>query len=145
MVNNIQKIDALLNDVWNFQLILFGLAVTLFTVIYSFVITKRDELRSISDSIKNGDQTAAAKQKEIFAKNYILRLKKINNHLSTLIIATFLTSTLGWISERFISDCCFSLKKKILIILLSITLILLIAIFVQSYKIFKHYKESTKI
>lgn len=145
MVNDIQNINDLLNDIWNFQLILFGLAVTLFTVIYSFVITKRDELRSISDLIKNGDETVITKQKESFAKSYILRLKKINNYLSVLIIITFIISLIGWFSERFIPDCCFSLKKKTLIVLSILTLFTLVAIFYQSLKIFKHYKESTRV
>lgn len=145
MVNDISKINEVLNDVWNFQLILFGLAVTLFTVLYSFIITKRDELRNISDLIKNGDQSALTLQKENFAKNYILRLKKINNHLVILISVTFIFSFIGWITERFIPNSNFSLKFKILLILLIFTFLTLFAILIQSIKIFKHYKESTKI
>jgi hypothetical protein len=145
MVNDISKINEVLNDVWNFQLILFGLAVTLFTVLYSFIITKRDELRNISDLIKNGDQSALTLQKENFAKNYILRLKKINNHLVILISVTFIFSFIGWIAERFIPNSDFSFKLKILSILLIFTFLTLVAILIQSIKIFKHYKESTKI
>ncbi|RTZ09851.1 hypothetical protein EKM05_05980 [Flavobacterium sp. GSP27] len=142
---DIQKINILLNDMWNFQLILFGLAVTLFTVIYSFIISKRDELRSIADTIKNGEQTAMIKQKETFAKNYIIRLKKINNNLIILILTTFLFSFCSWFAERFISEYNFELKKYILLTLATSTIILLTLIAKQSYKIFLHYKESTKV
>jgi magnesium-transporting ATPase (P-type) len=145
MENDIQSINTLLNDIWNFQLILFGLAVTLFTVIYSFLIAKRDELRSISDSIKNGDTTAITKQKETFARKYILRLKKINNHISILVVTTFFISFIGWTSERFIFDCEINLKRNLLIILFVLTAITLFVVFYQSLKIFNHYKESTKI
>lgn len=142
---DIEKINALLNDIWNFQLLLFGLVVTLFTVIYSFIITKRDELRSIAYTIKSGDQTSILKQRETFAKNYIVRLKKINNHLIILILITFSVSLIGWLTERFISNCEVNLKKNILLILASLTSLVFIFISIQSYKIFIHYRESTKI
>lgn len=139
LVNNI------LNDIWNFQLVIFGLAVTLFTVLFSFVIAKRDELRSISELIKNGDNTISIKQKETFAIKYINRLKSINDNLLKLIIASFITSFLGWVSERFII-CEFSyIKFYALIILAIVTLIICVSIFIQSLKIVKYYKESTKI
>jgi len=145
MMIDIQKINILLNDIWSFQLILFGLAVTLFTVIYSFVINKRDELRSIANSIKDGDQTPILLQRQTFAKKYIVRLKNINNRLAILIILTFLIAFFGWISERFISDFKIELKKYIVYTLATITGFILIYVSIQSYKIFEHYKESTKI
>lgn len=145
MMTDINRINILLNDIWNFQLIIFGLAVTLFTVLYSFIIAKRDELREISELLKSGDQTIIIKPKEIFAKIYILKLKKINDHLFILIIVSFCTSLLGWISERFIPDCKIELKFYSLLFLLILTSLICIAIFIQSLKIYKHYKLSTQI
>jgi ABC-type iron transport system FetAB permease component len=145
MMNDIDSINTFLNDIWNFQLMLFGLSVTLFTVIFSFVIAKRDELRAISDLIKSGDQTIITKPKEIFAKNYILKLKKINDHITILIIVSLMTSLFGWFSERFISDCSIKLKFYILLFLITATSLTCIAILIQSRKIFKYYRESTNI
>ena len=47
-------LNNLLSDIGNFSLVVFGFTATLFTVIYSFIINKRENLKEISDKIKNG-------------------------------------------------------------------------------------------
>ena len=46
----------------------------------NIVTMKRDELKSISEQIKNGDKSLTLIQKERFAIKYISRLKKFNTN-----------------------------------------------------------------
>lgn len=48
-------LNNILGDIGNFSLVIFGFTATLFTVIYSFTINKRENLKEISDKIKNGE------------------------------------------------------------------------------------------
>jgi hypothetical protein len=144
LLNDITKINSLLNDVWNFQLVIFGLSVTLFTLLYSFIIVKREELKNISNQIKSNQSQPSTFQKESFAKNYIIKLKKINQKLLILIVVSFVTSFFGWVVERFVSDCSIELKRNLMLMLSIFTFIILILVFIQFKKIHKDYIENTK-
>lgn len=145
LLNDITKINSLLNDIWNFQLVIFGLSVTLFTLLYSFIIVKREELKNISNQIKSSQSQPLTFQKESFAKNYIIKLKKINQKLLILTATSFLTSFVGWVSERFVSDCSFALKRNILLLLSISTFIILALVFIQFKKIYRDYIDNTKV
>ena len=56
----------ILNDFLNLFLVIFGIAITLFTVIYSFIINKKDELNKVLESINNGITSPLIDQKRYF-------------------------------------------------------------------------------
>lgn len=145
MSPNIEQINNILNDLWNFHLVLFGIALSLFTLLYSFILSKRDELRNISEQVKIGNNSPILTQKEVFAKKYITRLKSANNHSAIIIIVTFFLFVISWISLRIISNTCIYPKKIIMFSISTLTFFVVLYVLFIFIKVYKHYKQETKI
>ncbi len=145
MINNIDFLNKILNDIWNLHLVLLQVSLTLFTVLYSFIVSKRDDLKTISEQIKLGDNNPMLAQRASFTKKYILRFKGINYQITFLIVMTFLLFMFGWISERLINDNSYEVKKICLYILGFVTLILLLYSILMFYKLHNDYRKATKI
>lgn len=144
-MTDIKAINDLFNDIWNFHLVLFGIAMSIFTLLYSFILTKRDELKIISESIKSGDKDPILIQKQNFAKNYIVKLKKTNDKIIIIILVSFCLFIINWVYERFVSDCKVELKRFSLFISFGLTFLLLLFLFYILYEVYKRYKNETKI
>jgi magnesium-transporting ATPase (P-type) len=87
--------NGILSDITNVSLVILGICITIFTVVYSFVINKKDEVTEILNKSKIGTVSLDEKQKYIFAKRIIDRYKKLNTNLIYLCIfssASFLSS-----------------------------------------------------
>jgi hypothetical protein len=139
----IQTINNFLLDLWNFHLVLIGVSLSIFTLLYSFILNKRYELKSISEQIKSGDNSPVLVQKERFAIKYILHLKKINaNCICIFIISTLLCSG-SWLTLRVVYN--FSIKQLSIIIIGILTIFLCIYVVFQFCKIYKHYSSEIKI
>lgn len=142
---NIEQINNILNDLWNFHLVLFGIALSLFTLLYSFILSKRDELRNISEQVKMGNNSPILTQKEVFAKKYITRLKSANNHSAIIIIITFFLFVISWISLRIISNTCIYPKKIMMFSISILTFFVVLYVLFIFIKVYKRYKQETKI
>ena len=135
----------MLSDLWNFHLVLIGISLSIFTLLYSFILNKRDELKTISEQIKNGDKSPVLVQKERFAIKYISRLKKINtNCLVIFILSTFLCCW-SWVTLRLIKDSHLILKQWFMIVIAFLTVILCLFVAYQFIKIYRHYNSETKV
>jgi len=66
---DISFINNCLSDLWSFHLVLIGISLSIFTLLYSFILNKRDELKSISEQIKSSGKNPSIEQKERFAIN----------------------------------------------------------------------------
>ena len=138
-----ENFTNILNDFLNLFLVLFGIAITLFTVIYSFIINKKEELYKILENINKGKSSPLIEQKRYFTILQLKRYKSINKHL---IIITFLSIILYVIT--FISNRILLIKnsKPCFFYIISIcTAILFAYIFVIIIKVILHYKKNTKI
>ena len=143
MLTNIQ-INEILSDVCNFQLVVFGIAVTLFTLLYSFIMNKRELLKNYNEDIKLGNASPVIYQKTNFSIIYINRLKKTNIHLIILCTTSFISYLFSWFSLRFID--CSIIKQKSFYIISSLSIMTIIyIIFILSFILFKEYIKSTKI
>lgn len=143
MLSNSQ-INEILSDICNFQLVVFGIAFSLFTLLYSFIMSKREQLIIYSDSLKKGDTSPDLPQKIKFSIDYINRLKRTNKYLIVLIIFSFTTYVFSWLSLRFI-DCNY-LKNKSFYILASISILtILYIILLICYVLFREYRKSSKL
>lgn len=143
ILNNNTLIDTILSDITNLQLVIFGVVVTIFTVLYSFIINKRDELRAYSELISNGKANAADYKKSKFGTLYITKLKKINFHLINLILFSVIVYCLSYLTKNFISNTDL---KPILFSLSSVaSLIVIIYVALILFKVIRYYNKSTKI
>jgi uncharacterized membrane protein HdeD (DUF308 family) len=141
----ITTINSILSDLWNFHLVLIGISLSIFTLLYSFILNKRDELKTISEQIKNGDKSPILVQKERFAIRYISRLKKINTNCLFIFIFSTLFCCWSWVTLRIISDCQIMLKQWSMILIGVLTIILCLYVAFQFVKIYKHYNSETKV
>lgn len=136
-----EQITTLINQISNVQLALLGISITIFTVIYSFIINKKEELLIIASEIKSGNKSPLKLQKESFLIKNITKLKSVNNKLLVLVCYSFLYLIYSWISSNF--SVCISIKYYYLnLILLSLEFIIISFILI---KLFINYKKETKI
>lgn len=142
-MNNIAVLNSILSDISNFVLVIFGFTVTLFTVLYSFILNKREILRECSERIKKGDKNPLLYQKSSNSKNTIVRLKKLNIHLIIIIISSLMIYLISILSKYVISDF---IKKKIILIIVFIFSILLVSyVSLMLFLTIKDYLRNTKL
>lgn len=87
-------LTGILSDISNFALVIFGFCATLYTVIYSFILNKKDLLKEISEAIKTGEKVVLQTQKEQNYINYIRKMRTFNKYIivclwTSLIIYVF--------------------------------------------------------
>lgn len=128
--NNIP--DVIFQQIGSFALSIFGIGITLFTVIYSFIINKKDFMNEIEPKILNGNICPELKSRYIIAEKYVDRQKVINKHILNISLLSIV------IYCFFILDLLLSnvFTKVLLIILVSILLIYMLTsffIFLKSY------------
>lgn len=115
----------LIIDISDLSLVYFGLAISLFTLIYSFINSKRDELNNVLLKINMNMSSPEIVQKRHFLNKEIKNYKSTNRHL---IIITFLSLSiylLTFIYKNFLEGC--DLKKT------AFFLIICIAFFTSIY------------
>ncbi len=126
--------NTLINDICSFSLSIFGIGITLFTVIYSFISNKREYMNEISHIITSGKACPETKAKYIIAEKYIQKQKRINAIILSVTIASFVVYTLCLLYLHIASD---NIVLKDIIIGLAIILILSLCIalsmFISSY------------
>ena len=137
--------NDILSDLWNFHLVLIGISLSIFTLFYSFILNKRDELKTISEQIKNGEISPTLAQKERFAIKYISRLRKINTNCLYIFIFSSFLCCWSWVTLRIISDCQTMLKQWFMIVIGILTIFLCFYVVFQFIKIYKHYNSETKV
>lgn len=132
-----------INNFYNIQLVFLGISISVFTVMFAFIITKRDELKSLNSEIENGDNSPSVKQKRSFLISTIQKLIKINSYSIIVMITSFIL----FIISFYISFFNFKLFISNLV-LIGLNLILLIEILLVFYLLFrvlKYYKKMSKI
>lgn len=66
---------------------ILGIAITIFTVVYSFMENNKQIIRNLKDEIKNSEIIDPVKKSDLyFANNYMSRMKSMNNALIVIII-----------------------------------------------------------
>lgn len=128
---------------FNIQLAFFGISITVFTVIFAFILSKRDELKLINYQIEKGDNSPSLKQRRSFVINNIKKLSSINSYTLKVVICTFILFVLSFI----ISNNNFSLKtsNNMLNFLYFILALEVIVFAILVFKVVKYYGKSTKI
>jgi hypothetical protein len=117
---------------------IFGITFTLFTLFFSFIFSKREELRTISDVMREGKGTLEIKKKEKFAVKHIQKLKLLNNHIIILLSLSFLVSVGIFLCRKstnlIIEEICIWLTIGLILYLVVLFCLIII-----------YYQKSTKI
>ena len=86
--------NPLINDICTFCLSIFGIGITLFTVIYSFISNKIEYMNEISHVITLGKACPETKAKYLIARKYIQKQKRINAIILSITIVSFVNYTI---------------------------------------------------
>lgn len=133
------------SDLWTLYLTLIGILLSILTLLYSFIIGKKDELKLIAEQIKLDGATPLVNQRKNFAISYIRRLSGINQKCFLLLLISIIMDVLCWVGMRL----SFIFDNTILLWLLVITIIFTILIggytVYLGYKLIKQYISDTKI
>lgn len=78
--------NNLLSDISNFAIVVFGLCVSLYTLIYSFIMNKKEQLIEIVELKKAGETVKSFTYKETIYRNSIIRMKILNNYIITCLL-----------------------------------------------------------
>ena len=138
----IELINDILSDLWNYDLVLIGILLSLFVLFYSFITAKRDELREISSVIKSKGTTdnPTLKLREQHAIIYIKRMQKLNKRCIWLLLFVSLHFLFCWITIRSLHNTFLVFK----LILFGSSVIITILIILQIIAVFIQYKQYTK-
>lgn len=126
--------NPLINDICTFSLSLFGIGVTIFTVIYSFISNKKEYMNEIADVITSGKACPETKAKYIIAERYVSKQKTTNSIILSLTILSLVIYVLSLLYIRLESDNIILEYVVIgLNILLLIALLIALSKFISSY------------
>ena len=136
-------IQNCLSDLWTLYLTFIGVLLSILTLLYSFILGKKDELKLISEHIKLNGSGPIINQKKNFATSYIRRLVKINRHCFALLIVAIFINILCWIGHRlpFNENITFWL----FIVVICLTIIVCGYVIFIGFKLIKQYISDTKI
>ena len=129
---------SLLSDMSNFNLGIFGISITIFTVLYAFILSRKDSLRDLNDIIKNGNDSPFLIQRVSFFAVHTNRWKRINNHLLIIIVISFVLYVLSILVKYFISNLN---GNQAAMILLSFTATLVLYVAVVLALVFVNYRK----
>jgi hypothetical protein len=121
----------------------FGFSVTLFTVLYSFILNKREQLVEYSDRIKKGEPDPLIYQRHTNATKFIKNFKKFNLHLIIAIIIDLIVYLFCMGTKYLITDEDFKLKTTYLIGLVTIGIVVYVS--VMLIVTINNYVKITKI
>lgn len=131
-----------INVVFGFGIGIFGITVTLFTVLYSFLLSKKSELTSLTEVFRAQEKRSPILTQKInFVNSFIEKFQNFNLHLIILCLVSFVLTLLSFFVSVFVCNIAnwiiwaFIIGTILMIIYLSILLV----------GIYKDYKHSVKI
>jgi hypothetical protein len=130
------------SDLWTLYLTFIGILLSLLTLLYSFILSKKDELKLITEQIKLGDKNPLVIQKKNFAIAYIKRLANINSQCFYILLISIFLALCSWIGMRFFNEC---ISFGVLVIIAVLTIIVIGYITYLAIRILKQYKKDTTI
>ncbi|MBN2348624.1 MAG: hypothetical protein JXJ22_07305 [Bacteroidales bacterium] len=142
-MDKIELYNSVLSDIGNLVLVIFGFSVTLFTVIYSFIIGKREQLKEYSDKIKAGNKDLLILQRQSNAIKFIDKFRSFNKHLIFTVFVD-LTIYIGCIISKYLVRKI-EFKEIITWIIGSISALIIIYVVIMLIITVKDYLKITKI
>lgn len=141
-MNKIELYNSILSDIGNLVLVILGFSISLFTVLYSFIIAKREQLREYSDRIKEGNKELLVIQRQSNAIKYVNKFKAFNTHLILTVFANVIIYVSSIILKYLVSDQL--LKERWTWIVGIFTTVILIYMIIMLLIALKDYLSVTK-
>lgn len=138
-----ELLNTSVDDIINLVLVGLGVLFSLFTLLYSFIFSKKEQLDILDEGVNKGSNNILIKQRHKEAISYIKKIRVITNQMLVLIGFLSIVLSLNIIIKYFINE----LSNQIL--LFNIDLILLSILFVFAIisivRILKKYFKTIRL
>lgn len=143
MPDNTDVINSILSDFSNFALVFFGFSISLFTLLYSFVFSRRDNLKDYAEQKKLGNDDPILQQRIASARLFI---KKMRGNILNLLI-TVVIELLGYLLCLWAKYFVAILKEKQfwLLICTGVNAIILVYVLGLLVVVIRDFSRNTKI
>jgi hypothetical protein len=135
------NLQNILGELTNVNLVILGISITIFTVIYSFLVNKRNDLNKITSRINNSKSNPFDNQQKYFALNYIKQFTSINKKLLQLIIFSFALFLSLFVFNRFLLDTFQKIKELVFYLFCGLTIFVLFYFVYVFFDLIKKYKN----
>ncbi|GAB3721941.1 hypothetical protein GCM10028816_09360 [Spirosoma lituiforme] len=137
-----ETIVNLFSDMSSLSFGIFSVAISIFTVLYAFILSRKDSLRELNDIIKTGNANPYLSHKVSIFIAHTNKWRAINKHMLVIIISSILIYALC-IFFKYIPVTCFT--KFMVKIMLVLSGILITYIGIMMAVVFKRYFKETSI
>jgi len=126
---------------------IFGITITIYTVLYSFILNKRNELSIYTDSkrMQNETYNPILNRKIVFVEKYIKNTIFLNKHLLVLAFSSFILGSISFIIIVLKGYIAILRQNIVNLILFILSILSLIYIFLLLIAILKRYIKEIKV
>lgn len=96
-----------IGNIESFSITIFGIGVTLFTVLYSFISMKYEEIFNLRNKIINSTASVEEQAQYKIAIRYVCRQRRINRYLIFICVFSFVLYLLCKVNTFFLCDDLF--------------------------------------
>lgn len=135
-------INNILSDLITLYFAILGILFGIFTVLWSFILSKRDELLVAMEDLRQNNKRPILVKKVSLMKKYINRLKKVNAWCIGDILGALFMLGASWVTLRFTHDSC---QEICFWIIVGLSAICIVGLLIQSVFLWINYKNYSKI
>ena len=139
---DINTCATLLNDAWTVYLTFCGILVSIITLLYSFIMGKRNELYIYAEQSKLGNKDPLIKKRQMSASKYIKQMKSIIKWCVIMLVMSFSSCFISWLCIRFLTK---ELYLEVLLIIVVLTLLIIAGTLGLTRRLIRQYNVDTKI
>ena len=139
---DINTCATLLNDAWTVYLTFCGILVSIITLLYSFIMGKRNELYIYAEQSKLGSKDPLIKKRQMSASKYIKQMKSIIKWCVIMLVLSFSSCFISWLCIRFLTK---ELYFEVLLIIVVLTLLIIAGTLGLIRRLIRQYNVDTKI
>lgn len=139
---DINTCATLLNDAWTVYLTFCGILVSIITLLYSFIMGKRNELYIYAEQSKLGSKDPLNKKRQMSASKYIKQMKSIIKWCVIMLVMSFSSCFISWLCIRFLTE---ELYLEVLLIIVVLTLLIIAGTLGLLRRLIRQYNVDTKI
>ena len=139
---DINTCATLLNDAWTVYLTFCGILVSIITLLYSFIMGKRNELYIYAEQSKLGSKDPLNKKRQMSALKYIKQMKYIIKWCVIMLVMSFSSCFISWLCIRFLTK---ELYFEVLLIIVVLTLLIIAGTLGLIRRLIRQYNVDTKI
>ena len=130
-------------DLFGIHITAIGVCISVITLLYSFITSKKADIDSFSDQLKHKDVEPLIAQRYGIATRYIKQMERITRKIIFIIILSTICTIGSWLAYRvFDKNICLIIS----FIIINIISIFEFALFTYCiYRLYKQFKKDTYI